>query len=250
MLRHDQLKRPLMKNFVALVVCLLALQYAFAQDTPPATPSQTTPETTTPAQNTPPPATATQTVTKPRQAPVVEPTDEEQGSYTLRERFTIMKTKSQNYREYKVIKESVLDGVWKIIRDSIAAKDAAIRKAKQDIAALNGQLGGVQNNLKQKEASMTEILYDSTHITVLGISLEKGTFVTIIAVILGALAFVMATVIGRMKMMTKTLQEKKLAVNMVTNEYEDYKRKAMDKQTKLSRELQDERNKLAAINRS
>jgi hypothetical protein len=50
--------------------------------------------------------------------------------------------------------------------------------------------------------------------------------------------------------MTKTLQEKKLAVNMVTNEYEDYKRKAMDKQTKLSRELQDERNKLAAINRS
>ena len=51
-----------MKNFVALIVCLLALQYAFAQDTPPATPSQTTPETTTPAQNTPPPATAIQTV--------------------------------------------------------------------------------------------------------------------------------------------------------------------------------------------
>jgi hypothetical protein len=238
-----------MKNFVALVVCLLALQYAFAQDTP-ATTEQPTPATT-PAQTTPPPAaTATPKVTKPRQAPVVEQTDEDQANYTLRERFTIMKTKSQNYREYKVIKETVLDGVWKIIRDSIAAKDAAIRKAKQDIAALNGQLGGVQDNLKQKEASMTEILYDSTHITVLGIDMEKGTFLTFIAVLLGALAVVVGTVIGRMKLMTKTLQEKKLAVNMVTNEYEDYKRKAMDKQTKLSRELQDERNKLAAINRS
>jgi hypothetical protein len=238
-----------MKNFVALVVCLLALQYAFAQDTP-ATTEQPTPATT-PAQTTAPPAaTTTPKVTKPRQAPVVEQTDEDQANYTLRERFTIMKTKSQNYREYKVIKETVLDGVWKIIRDSIAAKDAAIRKAKQDIAALNGQLGGVQDNLKQKEASMTEILYDSTHITVLGIDLEKGTFLTLIAVLLGALAVVVGTVIGRMKLMTKTLQEKKLAVNMVTNEYEDYKRKAMDKQTKLSRELQDERNKLAAINRS
>lgn len=238
-----------MKNFVALVVCLLALQYAFAQDTP-ATTEQPTPATT-PAQTTPQPATtATPTVTKPRQAPVAEQIDEDQGSYTLRERFTLMKTKSQNYREYKVIKESVLDGVWKIIRDSISAKDAAIRKAKQDIAALNGQLGGVQDNLKKKEASMTEILYDSTHISVLGIDMEKGTFLTLIAVLLGALAVVVGTVIGRMKLMTKTLQEKKLAVNMVTNEYEDYKRKAMDKQTKLSRELQDERNKLAAINRS
>jgi hypothetical protein len=234
-----------MKNFVALVVCLLALQYAFAQDTP-ATTEQPTPATT-PAQTTPTPAP---TVTKPRQAPVAEQIDDDQGSYTLRERFTLMKTKSQNYREYKVIKESVLDGVWKIIRDSISAKDAAIRKAKQDIAALNGQLGGVQDNLKKKEASMTEILYDSTHISVMGIDMEKGTFLTLIAVLLGALAIVVGTVIGRMKLMTKTLQEKKLAVNMVTNEYEDYKRKAMDKQTKLSRELQDERNKLAAINRS
>jgi hypothetical protein len=238
-----------MKNFVALVVCLLALQYAFAQDTPATTEQQT--PATTPAQTTPPPAaTATPTVTKPRQAPVAEPTIDEDGPITLRERFAIMKTKSQNYREYKVIKESVLDGVWKIIRDSISAKDAAIRKAKQDIAALNGQLGGVQDNLKKKEASMTEILYDSTHISVLGIDMEKGTFLTLIAVLLGALAVVVGTVIGRMKLMTKTLQEKKLAVNMVTNEYEDYKRKAMDKQTKLSRELQDERNKLAAINRS
>lgn len=250
MLQLDQLKRPLMKNFVALVVCLLALQYAFAQETPPATTDQT-PPATTPAQTTPPPATtATPKLTKPRQTAVEEPTEDDQGSYSLRERFTIMKTKSQNYREYKVIKESVLDGVWKIIRDSLNAKDAAIRKAKQDIAALNGQLGGVQDNLKQKEASMTEILYDSTHISVLGIDMEKGTFLTFMAILIGALAALVATVIGRMKLMTNTLQEKKLAVNMVTNEYEEYKRKAMDKQTKLSRELQDERNKLAAINRS
>jgi hypothetical protein len=34
---------------------------------------------------------------------------------------------------------------------------------------------------------------------------------------------------------------------MLTNEYEEYKRRAMEKQTKLSRELQDERNKLSSI---
>jgi hypothetical protein len=248
MLHHDQLKRPLMKNFLILAMCLLAWQCSFAQDTP-ATEKTTQPSAVTP-QTTAPAATAPQTV-KPRQsAPVVDEMDDDQTNLTLRERFSILKSKSQNYREYKVIKESVLDGVWKIIRDSLAAKDAAIRKSKQDINALNAQLGGVQNNLKQKEASMTEVQYASTHITVLGMDMEKGTFLTTMAVLLGALVFVVATVISRMKLMNKTLQEKKLAVNMVTNEYEDYKRKAMDKQTKLSRELQDERNKLASINRS
>src|SRR5688500_13734937 len=46
---------------------------------------------------------------------------------TLRERFTIMKSKSQSYGNYKVIKESVLDGVWKITQDTIAGKNTAIK---------------------------------------------------------------------------------------------------------------------------
>jgi hypothetical protein len=39
-------------------------------------------------------------------------------------------------------------------------------------------------------------------------------------------------------------------VSALTNEFEEYKHRAMDKQTKLSRELQDERNKLASMRHS
>jgi hypothetical protein len=53
-----------------------------------------------------------------------------------------------------------------------------------------------------------------------------------------------------MKVQSKILSERNLAVNSLTHEFDEYKHRAMDKQTKLSRELQDERNKLQAMIRN
>jgi hypothetical protein len=175
---------------------------------------------------------------------------EVQGNYTLRDRFQLMKTKSQSYNDYKVIKETVLDGVWKIINDSLNAKNAAIRGAQANINGLKGQLAKTEDALKAKEKSMTDILYASTHITVLGISFTKGVFLTVMACLLGGLIAFVAVIFGRMQLQSKSLSERNLAVSALTNEFEEYKHRAMDKQTKLSRELQDERNKLASMRHS
>jgi F0F1-type ATP synthase membrane subunit b/b' len=194
---------------------MLAFQFLFAQQPAEETPIQTQPE-----------------------------------NYTLRERYSIMKAKSQSFKEYKVVKESVMDGVWKITRDSLAAKDVTILAANKNIEQLKKQVAQVKDSLQKKEQSMAATLHDSTHISVLGIDIQKSAFLTIFAVLLVALAFVIVTLAGRMKMINKSLHEKKLTINMLTNEYEEYKRRAMEKQTKLSRELQDERNKLSSIRNS
>lgn len=175
---------------------------------------------------------------------------EVQGNYNLRDRFLLMKTKSQSYNDYKVIKETVLDGVWKIINDSLNAKNAAIRGAQANINGLKGQLAKTEDALNAKEKSMTDILYASTHITVLGIDFTKGVFLTVVACLLGGLIGFVAFIFGRMQLQSKSLSERNLAVSALTNEFEEYKHRAMDKQTKLSRELQDERNKLASMRHS
>ena len=36
---------------------------------------------------------------------------------TLNERYAVMKDKSETFNEYKVIKEYILDGMWKITKD-------------------------------------------------------------------------------------------------------------------------------------
>jgi hypothetical protein len=166
---------------------------------------------------------------------------------TLRERYLLMKTKSQNYQEYKVIKENLLDGVWKIVLDSVNAKQAAIRKSKEEINSLQAELNKNVELLKTKEESMKDIVQASTHITVLGIDFDKGFFAGMVGIILLIAGLVIAGVIYSMKVLRKNLSEKEDLANTISSEYEDYKRKAMDKQTKLSRELQNERNKLQEL---
>jgi peptidoglycan hydrolase CwlO-like protein len=168
-------------------------------------------------------------------------------SQTLRERYLLMKTKSQNYQEYKVIKEHILDGMWKIVQDSVVAKQAAIRKAQGEINTLQTELSKRTETLKSKEESMQDIVHASTHINVLGIEFDKGFFAAMIGVILLLAGLGIAAVVYSMKVVRKNLTEKEELANSISAEYEDYKRKAMDKQTKLSRELQNERNKLQEL---
>lgn len=173
-----------------------------------------------------------------------------QGPYSLKDRYIIMKDKSQTYQNYKVIKESVLDGVWKIVTDSLRAKDVAVRNANQQIKQLHSEVAKAQEAVKQKEASVSEIAYDSSHINVLGIDFGKGFFLAFVGILLAGLVGFLAFIMARMRYQDKSMREKTLTINMITNEYEEYKRKAMEKQTKLSRELQDERNRLQELRRS
>lgn len=172
------------------------------------------------------------------------------GEHSLRERYFIMKSKSQTYGEYKVIKESILDGVWKIIQDTIAAKEISIKSASTNITNLKSQLSQTEKTLKEKEQSMEEVLHASTHINVLGIDLPKGAFISIVAITVAGLLVLLGLIIARMKVQSKILSERNLAVNALSHEFDEYKHRAMDRQTKLSRELQDERNKLQAMIRN
>jgi hypothetical protein len=173
-----------------------------------------------------------------------------QGDHTLRERYFLMKSKSQSYGEYKVIKETVLDGVWKIMQDTLAAKQGSIKTANTNIKDLKSQLDKTNTTLNEKERSMVQVLHASTHINVLGIDLAKGAFISIVAITIAGLLVLLGLIIARMKLQSKSLSDRNLAVTALTNEFDEYKHRAMDRQTKLSRELQDERNKLQAMIRN
>ena len=168
-----------------------------------------------------------------------------ESNHPLNERYQLLKSKSQNYREYKVIKENVLDAFWKIVRDSVASKQATLAAKDQNIQKLNATLAETQAKLKEKEESMANIVHDSTHIRVLGINFAKGVFITTVMIIFAILVLMVLLISGRLKMIHSSMKERADAFTSLSNEFEEYKRKAMEKQTKLSRELQNERNRLS-----
>lgn len=171
----------------------------------------------------------------------------EKDSKTLNERFAVMKDKSETFNEYKVIKAYILNGMWKITQDTLQKKDEAIAAANDEINQLKSKLNASLAQIKQKEESMEEIVHASTHINVLGIDFGKAFFIGLMASIFVGLLLIVGVVTGRLKMMYYSLKDRMDSENMITKEFENYKRKALEKQMKLSRELQDERNKMAEM---
>ncbi len=168
----------------------------------------------------------------------------EDPNLDLKERFDVMKTNSQTYGEYKVIKEYILDEFWKLTIDSIAKQHAGQLESNNKISLLNQELLATQNELKTQQASVEEVVFDSKHISVVGIPFGKGAFIVISAVIIAGLTLMVVITLARMKIVNAGMKEKTLLVHSISQEHEEYKHKALDKQTKLSRELQNERNKL------
>lgn len=168
----------------------------------------------------------------------------EKNTNTLEERYFIMKNKSETFNEYKVIKEYILDGMWKLTQDSIQHQQALLQQAREEITQLKSQVAATAAALQLKEDSMEEVVHASTHINVLGISFGKNAFLGLVAAIMGGLVLVIALVTGRMKLVYTSLKEKMDLEHSLSREFENYKRNALEKQMKLSRELQDERNRL------
>jgi hypothetical protein len=162
---------------------------------------------------------------------------------SLQERYQELKSGSQTFKDYKVIKETVLDYEWGITMDSVRAQGLQLAQTKKQIEDLKGELVSIRNSMEVQQASIKEVVYDSTHISVLGIPFSKSVFILLVAAVVAALALAVSVCYARTKMLNRLVKEKAVIADSISLEFEDFKKKAMDKQTKLSRELQNERNK-------
>lgn len=169
-----------------------------------------------------------------------------EGDHNLRERFDIMKEKAESYNDYKVIKNDVLNGVWKINMDSLAKVKTDLRTANTTISKLNGEIAASADKVKAAETSLQESAYERTHMAVFGLHVAKSVFVTTSLVIIGALIIALITVFSTFNVLRRSNREKELTIHGIMSEFDAFRKKALEKEVKISRELQSERNKLSA----
>ena len=173
-----------------------------------------------------------------------------EGEHNLQDRYLLMKDKAETFNDYKVIKNSVLDGVWEITMDSLQKEKAALKAANATIAQMRGEVGRAEEKVKQSDASLAESEYERTHLSVFGMSMPKTLFVTVMFILVGGLIVGLLTIVASLKVLRKAAKEKDLTIYGLTSEFDEFRKKALQKEMKISRELQDERNKLAAMSKA
>ncbi|HWW39004.1 hypothetical protein [Pedobacter sp.] len=162
---------------------------------------------------------------------------------SLSGQYQFMLSKSKTLYGAKLINPARLSGLWKNVKDTInterkqlVASKAKINEQQKAIADLKAQIEGKESSLASSNAKLNEISF-------LGIPFTKSTYNSIVWTLIIVLALALAFVVVRS---AKHIHEAKYRSNLyqeIADEYQAYKVKSNEKEKKLARELQDERNK-------
>ncbi|WP_316835864.1 hypothetical protein [Pedobacter nutrimenti] len=162
---------------------------------------------------------------------------------SLSGQYQFMLSKSKTLYGAKLINPARLSGLWKNVKDTINTerKQLVVSKAKineqqKAIADLKAQIEGKESSLASSNAKLNEISF-------LGISFTKSTYNSIVWTLIIALALALAFVVVRSAKHIHEAKYRSTLYQEIADEYQAYKVKSNDKEKKLARELQDERNK-------
>lgn len=163
---------------------------------------------------------------------------------SLKGQYQLMLAKSKTLNGYKLVNPARLNTFWRSVNDTLttgrkqlAAATKKIREHEDNIAGLKAQISGNENSLASSNAKVNEISF-------LGISFTKSNYNTIVWSLIIALATALTVVILRSAKHIHEARYRSTLYEEIAQEYQAYKTKANDKEKKLARELQDERNKL------
>lgn len=162
---------------------------------------------------------------------------------TVEGQFQNLIDKSNSFKDYKVIKttsflklqSNVLDSL-KVSKNKVVANEDFLNSQKQVIDDL-------QARSTASQAVLANLRSEKDSISLLSIPLEKTLFKTLFFFIVIGLIATLVFFIFKFKQSNLITIESRLALQQSEKEFEIYKEKALEREQKAMRRLQDELNK-------
>jgi len=171
-------------------------------------------------------------------------TAETPENQSLKTQFQEMLDKSESYTEYKVIKKTNLSQYSKAVQDSLETYGVEINALKNAVNDQKSQISQLSERITELETQLAESEELRGSLSLLGLNIKKTTYHLIVWVIIGALLafgiFAYSNFIRSNIITSKTIKK----YRVLEAEFEDHKKKSYEKQIKIGRELQTERNKV------
>lgn len=182
-----------------------------------------------------------QTLKKPvytkRVADTVKNTD-----FSLKGQYLFLLSRSKSVNGYKLINPNRLAGLWQSINDTLRKERASLAKANSKTTELESRIASLQTEVNSTESSLANSNTKLNEINFLGISFAKGTYNIMVWSIILILAVALLIVIARSTKHINEAKHRSQLYEEISQEYQNFKTKANEKERKLARELQDERN--------
>ena len=166
---------------------------------------------------------------------------------TIKNQFTKIYRLSNNWQDYKMIKRSEFVSFQKNILDSVVNLKKDIVTKQLRIENHSKSTNALKEEIKSLKENLSLSIEKEDAISLLGMSLKKGTYNSILWGIISLLLIALSFFIFKFSNSYVVTKEAKDSLTDVENEFEHYKKKSIEKEQKLRRQLQDEINKQRGV---
>lgn len=162
---------------------------------------------------------------------------------TIDEKFSELISSSNSYKNYKVVDTGDLMHLQKLTSKRIAELKEEIAANKEAAAAFNKKIATLKADLQSMETKLEQVSAEKDAIAFLGMPFSKASYQTTMWGIVGVLVLALGLFIFRFKQSNVHTLEAKKNLAELEKEFDAYRSKALEKEQRLGRLLQDEKNK-------
>ncbi|MBW1297712.1 tRNA (guanine-N1)-methyltransferase [Aquimarina litoralis] len=161
----------------------------------------------------------------------------------VKTQFDVVIKKSGKYQEYKVVKRVWLDKLKGNTLDSIKTLESKLNSSNQKIVEQQTSISNLEASLAKTNGDLSAVTEEKDNMTFIGMSFTKGSYKTMMWTIVGGLLALLAFFIFKFKNSNSVTIQAKKALAETEAEFEDHRRRALEREQKVMRKLQDEINK-------
>ncbi|GAK76997.1 hypothetical protein JCM19275_28 [Nonlabens ulvanivorans] len=162
---------------------------------------------------------------------------------TIKAKFEQTIDEANRYQDFKVIKQSKLQELKKQTVERIDGLKDSIKVLEEQIVTKDKKTIALEDQITSKDAELEKIDQEKDSISLFGIMLDKVTYNLILWSIIGILLLALVIFIFKYRSSNEITNVSQTNLKLAEEELESYKRRSLEKEQQLSRQLMDERKK-------
>ncbi len=166
---------------------------------------------------------------------------------TINSQFEYIYDKSGNYRaegrRYEVVRTINLDKLRQNVLDSLNAARAQAQQLQQEISTQQSTIASLNSTLEETTKNLNAVTEEKDSMSLLGAQVSKSSYNIIMWTLIMGLFLLLLLFIFKFRQSNVLTQEAKSSLADLETEYEDHRRRALEREQRISRQLQDEINK-------
>ena len=166
---------------------------------------------------------------------------------TVESQFEFIYKKSGNYnaegRRYEVVRKIQLDKLRDNVLDTLSSVRTKIGELNATITRQEGVIEDLNVKLENTSNQLTDVTEEKDSMSFFGAQISKVSYNLILWTIIAVLLLFLLLFIYKFRRSNVLTQEAKVKLGDLEAEYEDHRRKALEREQRISRQLQDEINK-------